>query len=462
MASSPFRSKTRFHARSVSLPSTSHPLNPQFDEHLCRVRATEEASSSSLSSISKRLNGLEDLYDCVDDLLLLPHTQQAFFQERHEKWVGEALEGHLTLLDVCATAKDVLSQKKQNVQQLLSILRRRRDANDFGGYLTSRTKEKKVIQKSLKDLKNIKNKRTLLVMDKDHETVPIVSMLNEVEAVTLAVFESLLSYIAGTKLSCRVSAPEETSSSLSSISNKISGLEDLYDCVDDLLLLPHNQEAFLQDRHEKWVGEALEGHLTLLDMCATAKDVFSQTRQDVQQLLSTLRRKGDANDFGGYLISRQKEKKVIQKSLKDLKSIKNKHTLLAMDKDQETVAIVSMLNEVEAVTLDMFESLLSYIAGPKLQSRLSGWSLFSKLAHHKNVSCQDEETDANEFEKIDAALHSLVGHKTCMSHNKKHKEEMQNHLRNLESNIQDLEERLESLFRRLIKTRVSLLNILNH
>ncbi|KAA8546161.1 hypothetical protein F0562_020945 [Nyssa sinensis] len=352
MASSSFRSKTRFHARSVSFPSRLHPINPQFDEHLCRVSATEE-TSSSLSSISNKISGLEDLYDCMDDLLLLPQTQQAFLQERHEKWVGEALEGHLTLLDVCATAKDVFSQTRQNVQQLLSTLRRKRDPNDFGGYLISRKKEKKVIQKSIKDLKIIKNKHTLLAMNKDHETVAIVSMLNEVEAVTLDVFESLLSYTAGTK------------------------------------------------------KEGEEGDLEIP---------------------------------------------------KGFKEYQKQQILLAMDKDHETVAIVSMLNEVEAVTLAVFESLLSYIAGTKVQSRPSGWSLISKLMHHKTVSSQDKETDTNEFERIDAALHSLIGdHKTSKSDNILH-----NQLGKLESSIQDLEEGLESLFRRVIKTRVSLLNVVNH
>ncbi|KAA8535942.1 hypothetical protein F0562_028420 [Nyssa sinensis] len=500
-------------------------------KHLIKARVVRasEATSSSLSSISKGLSGLEDLYDCLDDLLLLPHVQQALSHERHQKWVDEVLDGYLRLLDVCSSAKDVFSQTKQDVQDLLSVLRRRRDANDFNGYLSSRKKAKKAIQKSLKDLKSIKNKRTLVAMDKDHETMAILSMLNEVEAVTLAVFDSLLSNAMGTRMqsgwslvsklihhksvadeetdmnefekvdailhsvighkSCKsennrnieqvqnqlgilesgiqdleggleVRASEETSSSLSSISNGLSGLEDLYDCVDDLLLLPHAQQAFAHLRHQKWVDEALDGYLRLLDVCSSAKEVFSQTKQDVQDLLSILRRRRDADDFGGYLASR---KKVIQKSLKDIKSVKNKHTLLAMDKDHETVTHISMLNEVEETTLALLESLLCYVAGTKkVQSKRSTLSLVSKLMHHKSVAWQPKETDANEFYKVDAALHSFIGHKTNKSDNIIHVENVQNQLGKLQLTIQDLEEGLESLFRRLIKTRVSLLNIVNH
>ncbi|KAL7207073.1 hypothetical protein ACSBR2_019716 [Camellia fascicularis] len=247
---------------------------------------------------------------------------------------------------------------------------------------------------------------------------------------------------------CRIRTPdhEASSSSLTSISNKLSGLKDLHDCVSDLLLLPHIEQALAREHNEKFVDVVVDGYLRLLDVCSTAKDVFSQKKQDVQDLLSTLRRKRDANDFPRYLASRKMMKKTIQKPLKDLKSIKNKSTLLLKDKDSETVAIFSMLKEVETTTLAVFESLLSYVG---VQSRQRGWSLVSKLFQCKSVSCQDEETNGNEFEKLDGAL--KAGKFNCI----------QNQFGKMESSIQDIEDRLECLFRRLIKTRVSLLNILN-
>ncbi|GFY94513.1 hypothetical protein Acr_09g0009590 [Actinidia rufa] len=82
MASSPLPSKSSFHARSASFPSQPHPLISQVDDHLCRLRTSEATSSSSLSSIAERLSVVEDMYDCVDDLILLPNTQQAFAQNR--------------------------------------------------------------------------------------------------------------------------------------------------------------------------------------------------------------------------------------------------------------------------------------------------------------------------------------------------------------------------------------------
>ncbi|CAL9006839.1 unnamed protein product [Prunus brigantina] len=151
-------------------------------------------------------------------------------------------------------------------------------------------------------------------------------------------------------------------------------------------------------------------------------------------------------------------KKTIQKAMKNLKGIENRSTFSSPNQDNESIAIVNKLKEVEAVTLAAFESLLSFISGPKSQP--SSWSLVSKMMHSKKVACE-EEKEANEFARVDAALNSLIGHKTSKTQNKS-VENAQNQLKKLESCIQDQEEGVECLFRQLIKTRVSLLNILNH
>ncbi|KAH1122747.1 hypothetical protein J1N35_005907 [Gossypium stocksii] len=108
MASSTLNQKSKFHARSNSLPSRPHPLVTQIDEHLCRLKSNESASSSS-SSMSRKLSGLRDLYELVNELL----------------------NGSLKLLDVCGVAKDALLQAKEDTQQLPSILRRRGDEAGF-------------------------------------------------------------------------------------------------------------------------------------------------------------------------------------------------------------------------------------------------------------------------------------------------------------------------------------------
>ena len=62
---------------------------------------------------------------------------------------------------------------------------------------------------------------------------------------------------------------------------------------------------------------------------------------------------------------------------------------------------------------------------------------------------------------MDSLLCTLIAHKT-KSVNQMNFDNMLNVLEKLESSIEDLEEVIEFLSRHLIKTRVSLLNILNH
>ena len=70
-----------------------------------------------------------------------------------------------------------------------------------------------------------------------------------------------------------------------------------------------------------------------------------------------------------------------------------------------------------------------------------------------------EEVD--EFESGVEALRSLISLKTKKS-DISLEENARNELHKLEMCIHDLEEGIESLYRRMIKTRVSLLNILSH
>ncbi|ONH92441.1 hypothetical protein PRUPE_8G175800, partial [Prunus persica] len=229
---------------------------------------------------------------------------------------------------------------------------------------------------------------------------------------------------------CGLRSSEATStSSSSSTSHKLSGLHELYDCVDRLLQLPLTQQALAQEQNEKLANEILDGSVRLLDVCSSAKDVILQTKECVRK----------------YLTSRKMVKKTINKAVGSLKAIANKFASSSLNKDHEK------LREVEAVTLAVFESLLSCISGPK--SKTSSWSLVSKIMQSKKVACE-EEAEANEFAQVDAALNSLIGHKTSKSQHQ-NVDNVQNQLNKLEACIQDQEEGLECLFRQLIKTRVS-------
>ncbi|KAI3968297.1 hypothetical protein MKW92_032356 [Papaver armeniacum] len=438
-----------FHVRSISLPKTSHPITLAVEEQLCQLKAS--------SSVCQNLSGLQKLYECVED----------FLSTEDGKCSESSLDGSIMLLDVCSIIKEVLSQMTQSVQELQSSIRRR--SNEFSEYMISRKKISKVIRKCLADLKNNKKNDTE------------ISLLAEVEATTLAVFESVLSFVSVPKqnksliskltLTKRVTRNEETSEVMevdtavkaltkgievnnvkktlkalemtlqdfedklevvfslpknshpltlvveeqlcqlkateqtsSSISKNLSGLKNLYDCVED----------FLSTQDGNCSDSSLEGSIMLLDVCSIIKEVLSQLKESVQELKSSIRRRSN-------------------ECLSDLKN------------NKQNEVEVSMLKEVEATTLVVFESILSFVSVSKENK-----SLISKLMLTKRVAHKSHE-ETSEVMKVDTAAKALS--KGIEVNN------VQKKLSTLEMTLQDLENGVETVFRCLIKNRVSLLNI---
>ncbi|GMN38274.1 hypothetical protein TIFTF001_007501 [Ficus carica] len=248
--------------------------------------------------------------------------------------------------------------------------------------------------------------------------------------------------------------------SSSSLNHKLSGLEDLHECVEKLLQLPSTQQAFVHGSKEQWVDQLVDGSLSLLDLCSAAKDAVLHTKECAREIQSIMRRRRGAevsleSQIRKYSASRKVVKKAIRKALHTLNGVETKSSFSPSNNDNETAALISVLREVEAVTHAVFQSLLSFISGPKEQTKLGGWTLVSNILHSKRVGSEEEAQHVNEFTKVDVALHSLMGHEMKI-------ENVQSELKNLELCVQDFEERLDCLFRRLIKTRVSFLNILNN
>ncbi|KAL9238469.1 hypothetical protein vseg_012886 [Gypsophila vaccaria] len=185
-------SSTVYHARSVSLPSRPHPTAEQVAEQLCRLRSSQSASSPS-TSVSDSLNGLQDLYSCVDELL-----QQSLSQNQNAKWVDEVLDASLRLLDICSASRDALQQSKERLQDVQSALRRRCSGElsivkEAAEYLNSRRSVKKTIKKCLKNIKT--------EPEQNDEANATIKLLKDVQAMTADTLKTLMSYISGSQKS---------------------------------------------------------------------------------------------------------------------------------------------------------------------------------------------------------------------------------------------------------------------
>jgi hypothetical protein len=137
--------------------------------------------------------------------------------------------------------------------------------------------------------------------------------------------------------------------------------------------------------------------------------------------------------------------------------MKNELIDSSSNKDNNSSPMFGLLKEAEAVTLCSLEHLLLFISDPKGHSKHSRWSAISKLMHSKRAVCDSQYSDTNEFENVDSYLLSLISHSKPSS-----AANFQSHMENLEMCIQDLEIGVEHISRKLIRNRVSLLNIFNH
>ncbi|WOG99814.1 hypothetical protein DCAR_0519170 [Daucus carota subsp. sativus] len=251
---------------------------------------------------------------------------------------------------------------------------------------------------------------------------------------------------------CRLRTPEGTSSSTVSKCDKLSALQDLYECVEDLI----QSQAAQQDRLS--CGEdILCGSIRLLDLCSTSKDALSHMRDSVQDLESSLRRRQTdvSSRIASYLVCKKKANRMLSKCFAGSKKSK-------INKSIETPAIVSLLREVEEVSISVFESIFSSICPAKEASTKSTWSKVFKSTQSKRVHCEeDTEEIINQVHNMDMALEA-ISKKSSKKSDITQTQDVQKCLTALDMNMQECEEQLDCLVRSLIKTRVLILNVLNH
>ncbi|KAL8059357.1 hypothetical protein ABFX02_03G081700 [Erythranthe guttata] len=238
---------------------------------------------------------------------------------------------------------------------------------------------------------------------------------------------------------CRLRAVSESTS----VCSNLASLKNLHERINDLIQMPSVQQKLSQGN---WINELLEGSLKLVDLCGLSIEIVSLTKESVQDLESSIRRNkaetATSADISAYVASRKKIAKMVNKSIKNLKSFNHKSTT-----DNE---LWTMLKEAESHDLSVLKSVLILLSGENEKSSKTSWSLLSKFTTQNSRVCSESGAED---------LSSLNIQKSTKNMDSKN---MLKKLKSSEMIIQEIEEGLEALFRSLVKTRVSLLNVLSH
>ncbi|XP_047959588.1 uncharacterized protein LOC125204874 [Salvia hispanica] len=236
---------------------------------------------------------------------------------------------------------------------------------------------------------------------------------------------------------------------MSQVEFDFASLNEFHDSVNELLSLPDMKLAVSDRRQEKLANDVSEASLKMADSCAAAKDLILLAKDHLQSLQAAFRRIAGAADHSGgsiatHRLPRKQLKKAIMKRLDSLKGMErstfsSSASAAEEEKQQSLASVVRLLTEVRATTTAMVRSLMTLIAiphpGRKAESSRRDPLFRIKLTRVDSLSF---------WEKCDVS-----DVRTMMKR-----------LEKVEMVVDDMAAELDDMFRRLIRTRASLLNII--
>ncbi|URE17372.1 hypothetical protein MUK42_13496 [Musa troglodytarum] len=221
----------------------------------------------------------------------------------------------------------------------------------------------------------------------------------------------------------------------------LRALGGLYECIEELLHFPTSTYSNIQEKESAEVE--LDGSVRLLDLLGIMRDCMMTTKEQIITLEIALRRQGVTvaeSKMYTHIRFDKKAEKGIKSIFKLLKQMDDKYVSCCTN-DKDSWMVTKILREARAITISLLHSIFNFLSMPRPQGKASRWSLISKALQKRKVACEGEQ---EEIEDTDGKI-----------------QRAQNQLRTLQNSIEDIETGLECLFRRLIKNRVSLLNILS-
>ncbi|KAK3137399.1 hypothetical protein QOZ80_5BG0451730 [Eleusine coracana subsp. coracana] len=446
------------HQRSSSVPSSPRSNKTSVEEQLWTLKAIISLPSTTVETMRHGFIKLGSIYNSIDELTCLPSNQR---QQR--KAVEEELDRSLVLLDLCNTVQESFTDLKATIMEAQVSLKR-------GDVLAAQAKFQsyaRLAKKALKEIKKISSKAA-----SDMEGCRVVKLLCEAREIALSMLESILvlllkkittqssskwSLVSKAFQKKRVVCKEEQLQELHNLASFISmayhqrsssvpsspcsntaGVEEqlltlkatisspsvtvetlchsfmklgsIYNTIDELTCLPSNQS-----QQRKLVEEELEHSLVLLDLCNAVQGSFAELKATIMEAQAVLKRGDDV----AVQAKVQSYARLAKKTLKQIRKISSKAV-----SDLEGCRVVKLLFEAREITLLMLKSALDLLLKQITVPSSSKWSVVSKAFQKKRVVCEEQ-------------------------------------LQVLELDIIELESGVETLFRRMIQSRVSLLNTLS-
>ncbi|KAI3922462.1 hypothetical protein MKX01_006151 [Papaver californicum] len=287
--------------------------------------------------------------------------------------------------------------------------------------------------------------------------------------------EEELNKIKAWEASTKAAVPSTSTFTANTIQVELAGLAKVYNSFEEVLSLALTKQALVSCRQNKGlVDKILDGTLGALDIFRTIKDDLPSMKKQVQDLQSALRRRRSSdgeflsmeNTVDAYYCFRKKmEKDLTSKCLPVLKKTGKQYCSSTLNLEQEHLSMmVKLFNKIRVITVSILQHLLSFMTTSKpVQSRNAKWALVSKLIYKQGrLACKGhDEANMSEVELVDVALLDTisVGKVSSKEITNEKLQAAKKWLEKLDNGIDDIEAISEVTFRRMIQTRVSLLNM---
>ncbi|KAF8101529.1 hypothetical protein N665_0204s0026 [Sinapis alba] len=247
----------------------------------------------------------------------------------------------------------------------------------------------------------------------------------------------------------KIQALNSSSSASSRIQLGLARLVELYDFVNEQVICsPQGQQALCLPHNAKLVEESLDESILLLDVSDFTRDLIGTFLEQVQDLQSTLRRRGGDismihSEIQAYISFQKKFKNSATRQLKSLartQQTKKKCPVIKQSKtlDQHASMVSNILRQSHTSTISIFKSLLQFLSSSSENQKKNG-----------EVGCVDNSVIRSFYGRI-------IGKKTAQVIDVK---TLLGRLAMLSVSLEAIMDELSYLSRRLIQHRASLLNI---